>query len=815
MELLTAEEYAAARLEWSRLVSDGVDPVSAIAPERLVAFWTTHGINDLYFFAKFILGYDKLSSRLHLDMCRFAEQTHPRKGFIIPRGHYKSSLITIAKTIWDLIRNPEERILIVHERGDQARQFLAQIRSHFESNRLLNQLYPERIPPWKSKGWRWTADAINIRRPREWPEPSVFAAGWSAAFQGMHFTTLRFDDLIGEEAAANPEIMEKVVDWVRRSNPLFVNPKDGVLDMIGTRWSYRDVYSWAMETYDEMKWFVRSAIIQVRHPETGELMDAPLFPEEFTMELLQKLQREMGIFSFSCLPASAPITMADWTERPISSLRPGDRVIGYDIHTPRIPLVEAEVTEVGCRLDSPLYRFHLEDGSSIECTDDHQWFDVRHRSRGPYKPLSINTYHGLHQLSRVYTSPPPLPPTLSRDAGWLAGMFDGEGSCFGGSGDAIFFHQSASHNPGVCDELRRCFDRLGFKYGESHIHTTSEKNGKPGEAVFFYLKGGRSERIRFLRWCQPLKSEKVLSTLMGTKPIKETVGVISAEYLGRHPTYWIATTSGNYIAYGFASKNSQYQNQPTTGTTQEFRDSWLRFYTKGESIIEGRRTAVVQQRPTDIRSSSETERVPLPALSIYIHVDPGIGLVEGRAKAEAKHSHSAIAVVGIAHPRRIFLLHAWKRVVSVPELQDQILRFFTAYEPYISRISIESHSWTQMVRPGLLGMAADRGIALTDGRVEAYTKSANTRKEGRIRKLQPYFSNGQIFIEEDMLEFRREYLDFPQAPPWDLLDAMAQGPEYWVFPDTGETDPELEDAFAIDTTPDSYYDLGRSRITGY
>jgi predicted phage terminase large subunit-like protein len=552
MNILTPSEYDDVQRSLVELKGDASKLKEVLGGEQFLAYMATKGQRDLYFFNKGILGHDQMVTHLHGKLCRFAQSTRPRRrGYLLPRGHFKSTAITIGKNLWRLIRDPSERIGIFHEKATQAQQFLQQIKHHLTMNELLKALYPERIPRWKEKGWRWTVESINVPRPREYPEPSIYAAGQGSALQGFHFTSMTWDDLIGEEAAGNSEVMNKVIDWMTRAEALSVTPETLELDLIGTRWAYYDIYSYAQETYDRMEWFECSAIVQ---DDDGH--DVPIFPERFTMESLMEIKRQ-SFYSFSC----------------------------------------------------------------------------------------------------------------------------------------------------------------------------------------------------------------------------------------------------------------QYMNKPTTGERQEFDPAWLRYYGREEKEIDGTRQAYLHQEET---RESESSGVPLSHLTVFIHGDPGLGIIEGPQKAVAKHSRSAIVVVGCAYPNRIYVLDVWAKKVGVEEFIEQLLRFYQAYDRQLSWLTLEKHSWTRIVKPPLLQRAKEMGLLLTEGRIKDYTKSANQAKDGRIRSLQPYFANGQVFLHRGMVELEQEYRDFPLGKTKDILDAFSQGSSggYWRFSDDPEDDP-WEQSRDLNEPEYDRFEQGAYESTGY
>lgn len=245
----------------------------------------------------------------------------------------------------------------------------------------------------------------------------------------------------------------------------------------------------------------------------------------------------------------------------------------------------------------------------------------------------------------------------------------------------------------------------------------------------------------------------------------------------------------------------QYLNEPSNPETQELRPEWLRYYHKATIIENGHSIAYAQQK--EVRPQDKTDGARLSQMTVCIHCDPGVGATKGRAKAKDRASRSAIIVAGLAWPRKVFLLHIYYKRVPIPEYIDAVLDFAYMYNRELRLVSHEAHSWTNMVRDGLLKRSQERAAELTaktgrlhdailtPGRVKEYKKSGYEIKETRIRGLTEWFSRGHIFIPEGEHEFERNYRNFPMGKrAWDDLDALAQGPDYWEpFP---EPPPEFE-----------------------
>src|SRR3990170_2691181 len=242
---------------------------------------------SLYFFCKAVLGFRDFNTSVHLPACEFVQnQAHPRKLLMLPRAFFKTHLATIGYTVWliiqeprDRFRGPEERILIANATATNAEHFLSKIKSIFERNSVFQWLFPELIPDFASRHITWNVGEATVPRKNDYPEPTFSTAGTGAAVVSRHFTRIILDDLINEQHAVSPELMRKAIDWAKYTESLLEVTGRDEISMVGTRWSFADIYSDAIETEGEYskesplgwKCYVRKAIED----------DKPIFPERF------------------------------------------------------------------------------------------------------------------------------------------------------------------------------------------------------------------------------------------------------------------------------------------------------------------------------------------------------------------------------------------------------------------------------------------------------------------------------------------------------------------------------------------------------
>jgi hypothetical protein len=126
------------------------------------------GYVSLWFFLKYIAGYsgpfDLLNDDLHVEMCNFRQdllKPGSRGALFLPRGHYKSTIVTEGATAWELLRAPWMRIRITNAIAEKAQDFLKSVKAIFEANDLVRALYPEYVPQRSQEGWNDTVLTLH------------------------------------------------------------------------------------------------------------------------------------------------------------------------------------------------------------------------------------------------------------------------------------------------------------------------------------------------------------------------------------------------------------------------------------------------------------------------------------------------------------------------------------------------------------------------------------------------------------------------------------------------------------------------------
>jgi phage terminase large subunit-like protein len=269
------------------------------------------GLDDLYFFDKYILGYKDMAPKTHRPLCTFiSSEDKKKKHAEYPRGNFKSSVVTIGYTVQQVAKNPDIRVLIDNEVYGNSKAFLREIKGHLENPEVIAR-YPQ-LEPNKRINDGWTESTVIVKgRTKERKEPTISCAGLDQIKIGMHYDLIIMDDLVSTRNVTSKEQIDKVIAHYKMALSL-LDP-GGVLIIIGTRYHYSDLYGYLLDnekdTFDHL---ILPAILGEEHVEqlrdkfpelytkydykTGDL----LFPERISEEFLQEQRTSQGTYIFNC-----------------------------------------------------------------------------------------------------------------------------------------------------------------------------------------------------------------------------------------------------------------------------------------------------------------------------------------------------------------------------------------------------------------------------------------------------------------------------------------------------------------------------------
>jgi len=255
-----------------------------------------------------------------------------------------------------------------------------------------------------------------------------------------------------------------------------------------------------------------------------------------------------------CMAPETRVLTSDLRYVPVGSLAVGDKLVAFDEFpaegTANRQWREADVLNVGrAMLDS--YRVALTDGTAITCSAEHLWLTGSGSKRTWVRTDELFERHGRYNAPRVVKLLDVWEPLETRQAGYLAGMFDGEG-CLSTSGKGLQLGIDQKDNAAL-RLVKDALTELGFEFG-AHM--------KPNEVWHLNILGGRREILRFLGTIRP---QRLIDRFVADggadtlgKMYGELVDIESVEHVGMSEVVTLATSTETLVAEGFAHHNTYH-----------------------------------------------------------------------------------------------------------------------------------------------------------------------------------------------------------------------------------------------------------------
>ena len=202
-------------------------------------------LNDLFYLLVYILHRPDLATPWGFNRCAEVMERRENTLDFWSRGSWKSSISTFGLNIQDILRNPEETIGIFSHTRPAAKKFLRQIKTEFETNEELKNLFPDILYRDPKRETKWSEDdGIVVKRKSNRGEGTVEAWGLvDGQPTGKHFSILDYDDVIPDYPSEGmiPKITEEwELSLALSARPLRFRVK-------GTFYDVSDTYQVMME----------------------------------------------------------------------------------------------------------------------------------------------------------------------------------------------------------------------------------------------------------------------------------------------------------------------------------------------------------------------------------------------------------------------------------------------------------------------------------------------------------------------------------------------------------------------------------------
>lgn len=256
------------------------------------------GCNDRFFLLTHLLHRTDALNPWLFDRCRQVEAEPDGHCDLWARYHYKSTIITFAGAIQEVMCTPEIKISIFSVVKTIAWEFLSQIKEEFENNDLLKRVYHDVLfanPKGKGTDGRptkWSvARGITVKRRGNPKEATIEAHGLiDGQPTGRHFDLHIYDDIVTQDHLSDELIKKTTLRYEMADN---LGTHFGVRKwVVGTRYHFADTYQ---EVIDRKSLVAR--IFPATHD--GTLNGKPVF---LSAERWAKIKRDQrGVVSAQML----------------------------------------------------------------------------------------------------------------------------------------------------------------------------------------------------------------------------------------------------------------------------------------------------------------------------------------------------------------------------------------------------------------------------------------------------------------------------------------------------------------------------------
>lgn len=225
-----------------------------------------------------------------LTKLTFKEDYKNRLCVNMPPQHSKSSLITVAYTIWLILQNPKTRILVINAEGTLSETFGLQIRDIINK---IGPLFGVTLSNVKS-----SSTHLMFEKNGQLQTGYIRLVGASGSITGSPVDVLIIDDPYKGFDDITPTLLQKKINWFKRIVEQRLR-EDSKLLILHTRWHSDDL----------------TGYIRTNTPEDYNFISFPaidkegnrLWPQYYSHEFYMKKLEVMGEREFQALYQQEPI----------------------------------------------------------------------------------------------------------------------------------------------------------------------------------------------------------------------------------------------------------------------------------------------------------------------------------------------------------------------------------------------------------------------------------------------------------------------------------------------------------------------------
>ena len=174
-------------------------------------------------------------TRMQYYIADYLQEGHKRSQLEALRGIGKT-WITGAYVAWRLLRNPNEKVLIVSQSGAHADNIAIFIRKLIDTMPILEHLIPR--PDQRSSVISFDVNGCDVS-----VQPSVKALGITSQLQGNRASLLISDDVEGQQNSATEKRRQDLLNQVAEYEAILQTSDDAQIMVLGTPQSSESIYN--------------------------------------------------------------------------------------------------------------------------------------------------------------------------------------------------------------------------------------------------------------------------------------------------------------------------------------------------------------------------------------------------------------------------------------------------------------------------------------------------------------------------------------------------------------------------------------------
>lgn len=223
-------------------------------------------LNDFRLFVIYTWEYLGLPkpTRMQLYIADYLQEQHSRMVLQALRGIGKT-WITAAYVCWRLLRNPNEKVLIISQSGTHAENIAVFIKRLIRGMEILQHLQAR-------QDQRDTTVSFDVNGASDTVQPSVKALGITSQLQGNRATLIISDDVEGQQNSATEQMRMKLKQATAEYEAILQTDGDSQILILGTPQSAESIY----KGFREDGYYTR--IFPARYPDDASVYEGCLAP---------------------------------------------------------------------------------------------------------------------------------------------------------------------------------------------------------------------------------------------------------------------------------------------------------------------------------------------------------------------------------------------------------------------------------------------------------------------------------------------------------------------------------------------------------